>query len=147
MPDLDPGVFGALADWQLLLTGPTLEGAPAPRNLRPLQGIDLQTLGLGYPDLVGAVDVVVSKPGYGIVTDCIGAGTRLVYTDRGEFPEYPILVREMAEHLPVAFASNEDIRRGRIGEAVDAVLGRAMPPPPDMSGADRAASHILDNLP
>jgi len=147
MPDLDPGVFGALADWQILLTGRTSDDARDPGNVRRVHGGDLRVLGLGYPDLVAAVDVVVSKPGYGIVSDCIGAGSRLVYTDRGEFPEYPILVREMAEHLPVAFASNEDIRRGRIREAVEAVLGRAMPPPPDTSGADRAASHILDNLP
>jgi len=146
MPDLDPGVFAPLADWQVLLTGPAREGARAPRNLRPLQGSELRALGLGYPDLVGAVDVVVSKPGYGIVTDCIGAGTRLVYTDRGEFPEYPILVREMAGHLPVAFVSNEDVRQGRIRDAVESVLGREVPPPPDLSGADGAASRILKAL-
>jgi hypothetical protein len=137
------GAFGGVSGWQLLLTGPTAE-APASPNLRRLGAADLDARGLGYPDLVGAVDVVVTKPGYGIVSDCIAAGTRLVYTDRGDFPEYPILVAGMAEHLPVAFVSNDDVRAGRIREAVEAVLSREVPPPPDLAGAERAAARILD---
>ena len=31
---------------------------------------------LTYPDLVAAADVVVSKPGYGIVSECVANGTR-----------------------------------------------------------------------
>jgi UDP:flavonoid glycosyltransferase YjiC (YdhE family) len=137
------GAFGGLSDWQLILTGPTAEG-PTSRSLRPVLAADLDACGLGYPDLVGAVDVVVTKPGYGIVSDCIGAGTRLVYTDRGDFPEYPILVAGMAEHLPVAFVSNEDLRAGRIREAVESVLAREVPAPPDLTGAERAAARILE---
>jgi len=105
---------------------------------------EVESTGLDYPDLVGAVDVVVTKPGYGIVTDCIGAGTRMVYTDRGDFPEYPILVQGLTEHLPAAFASNEDVCAGHLGEALESVLSRPVPPTPDLSGADRAAERLLD---
>ena len=136
--------LGALSPWQLLLTGES--GGGSPPNVRRLSGPELERHGLGYPDLVGAVDVVVTKPGYGIVSDCIGAGTRLVYTERGDFPEYPILVEGMARHLPTAFVSNDDVRRGRIREAVASVLGRAVPPPPDLSGADRAADRLLETI-
>ena len=65
--------------------------------------------------------MVVTKPGYGIVSDVIGAGRRLVYTDRGDFPEYPILVREMTRCVPAVHVSNEDLRRGRVAAAVRAV--------------------------
>ena len=41
-----------------------------------------------YEDLVGAVDVVASKPGYGIISECAANGTALLYTDRGRFCEY-----------------------------------------------------------
>jgi len=146
MPDLDPVVLGDLSEWQILVTGRVREGAALPPHVRRLGGGDLAGLGLGYPDLVGAVDVVVSKPGYGIVSDCIGTGTRLVYTDRGDFPEYPILVREMAGYIPVAFVSNGDLRSGRLREAVLSVLARPVPPPPALDGADRAASRILELL-
>jgi hypothetical protein len=137
------GTFTGLSDWQLIFTGPTAEAMASP-DLRAVGAAELEACGLGYPDLVGAVDVVVTKPGYGIVSDCIASGTRIVYTDRGEFPEYPILVAGMAEHLPVAFVSNDDVRAGRIREAVESVLSRELPAPPDLTGAERAATRILD---
>jgi hypothetical protein len=104
----------------------------------------LEAVGLQYQDLVGAVDVVVTKPGYGIVTDAIGAGTRLVYTDRGDFPEYPILVAEMARYLPCAYVSNADLLAGRLVAPIRAVLETAAPDPPDLSGASRVARRLLE---
>ena len=103
----------------------------------------LASLGLRYLDVIGAVDVVLTKPGYGIVTDCIAAGTRMIYTDRGDFPEYPILVAGMAEFLPCAYVSNEDVRTGRLAEALDSVLGEPFPPPPRLDGAEVAARRLL----
>jgi len=43
--------------------------------------------GLLYQDLVAAADVVVSKPGYGIVSECVANATALLYTSRGRFVE------------------------------------------------------------
>jgi hypothetical protein len=106
----------------------------------------LDDLGLGYPDVVGAADVVVTKPGYGIVTDAIGAGTRLVYTDRGDFPEYPVMVAEMPRWLACAHVPSAELRAGRFLEAVERVLALPVPPPPDLGGADRAAARLLEIL-
>ena len=106
----------------------------------------LDALGLDYPDVVGAVDVVVTKPGYGIVSDAIGARTRVVYTERGDFPEYPVMVREMPRWLACAHVGNEDLRAGRIGEPIRQVLAQPLPPPVDLGGAERAAGHILEML-
>ena len=106
----------------------------------------LVELGLTYPDVVGAVDVVVSKPGYGIVTDAIAAGTRLVYTERGDFPEYPILIREMEPLLACEHVSNADLLAGRIEGPVRRVLARPVPPSPDLDGASRGAARILELL-
>jgi L-arabinokinase len=139
---LRPAAFGSLAGYQFLLTGRAGDG-PDPPNLRRLDGEAAAALGLSYPDLVGAADVVVTKPGYGIVTDCIGASTRLVYTDRGDFPEYPVMVREMPRYLPAAFASNGDVREGRLGPALEAVLAMPFPDPPRTDGAAVAAEKLL----
>jgi hypothetical protein len=141
LPGLEPAAFGPLAGYQILLTGRAGAG-PVPANLRRLDGEALSAAGLSYPDLVGAADVVVTKPGYGIVTDCIGAGTRLVYTDRGDFPEYPILVGEMSLYLPAVFASNEDVREGRLGPSLEAVLALPFPDPPPTDGASVAAEKL-----
>jgi hypothetical protein len=142
LPGLRPAAFSSLVDYQLLLTGRAGHGR-VPPNLRRLDGDALKSLGLSYPDVVGAADAVVTKPGYGIVTDCIGAGTRLVYTDRGDFPEYPVMVAEMPRYLPTVFASNEDVREGRLRPALEAVLAAPFPDPPRTDGAAVAAERLL----
>ena len=130
LPGFQSAVLAPLQDFQFMLP----EQVSEPR---------LSALGLGYEDVVGAADVVVTKPGYGIVTDAIGARTRLVYTDRGDFPEYPILVEEMKRYLPTAYATNDDVRQGRLALALGKVMAAPFPPAPDLSGAARAADHIL----
>ncbi|HEX9050529.1 MAG TPA: hypothetical protein VF841_08365 [Anaeromyxobacter sp.] len=103
----------------------------------------LASLGLEYPDVIGAVDAIVTKPGYGIVSDAIGAGTRLVYTERGDFPEYDVLVAGMPRHLACVHVSNADLAAGRLAEPLARVLAMPVPPPPDLGGAARAAERIL----
>ncbi|HEY6549370.1 MAG TPA: hypothetical protein VI589_15750 [Vicinamibacteria bacterium] len=141
LPGFRPEVLGRLGAFQCLVP----EAAPArPDNVQAIGGERLEALALGYEDVVGAADVVVTKPGYGIVTDAIGAGTRLVYTDRGDFPEYPILVEGMKSYLPTAYVTNDEVRTGRIERALHAVLAMPFPPTPDLSGASRAAERVLE---
>jgi L-arabinokinase len=142
LPGLRPAAFASLVGYQLLLTGRAGDGH-VPPNLLRLEGDALSALGLTYPDLVGAADVVVTKPGYGIVTDCIGSGTRLVYTDRGDFPEYPVMVAEMPRYLPCVFASNDEVREGRLARALEAVLAVPFPDRPRTDGAAVAAERLL----
>lgn len=103
----------------------------------------LDALGLDYPELVGACDVVLTKPGYGIVSDAIAAGARLVYTDRGDFPEYPVLVAEMPRWLACEHVPQAAVRAGEVGDAIRRVLARPRPPPPPLDGAARAAERIV----
>jgi len=144
MPGLEAAAFGRLDEYRFLLTGQAGDGT-AP-NVRRIEAGELSAAGLYYPDLVAAADVVVSKPGYGIVTDCIGARTRLVYTDRGDFPEYPVLVSEMKHYLPVAFASNADVREGRLDDALRRVMTLPFPAPSPTNGAAVAADRIVAAL-
>ena len=59
--------------------------------------------GLRYEDLVRAADVVVTKPGYGIISEAIANDAALLYTSRGHFVEYDVLVREMPRYLRAEF--------------------------------------------
>jgi hypothetical protein len=135
-----PQAFARLRGIDLVAVGP----APEMANVKVLDPASVSSLGLGFEDLVGAVDVVITKPGYGIVSDAIGAGTRIVYTERGDFPEYPILVAGMERLVPCAHISNVDLLAGRIESALRDVLSRPVPPAPDLTGAAFAAEHILD---
>ena len=75
-----------------------------------------------YEDLVGACDAVMTKPGYGIVAECIANGTPLIYTSRGRFAEYACLVAGIQAHLTHAFISNDDLLAGRWAAALESVL-------------------------
>ncbi len=90
---------------------------------RPIQwklanGRSLDEMNLSYADAVAAVDAVITKPGYGIVADCLAHGTPMIYTDRGEFPEYPILVEEMEKQLTTVFLPSEELVHGLWASAV-----------------------------
>jgi L-arabinokinase len=101
--------------------------------------------GLRYEDLVAAADVVVSKPGYGIVSECAANQTALLYTSRGNFVEYDVLVAGMPQLLRSRFISPDDLRAGRWSDAIRALL--AQPHPPDdlrVDGATVAAGAVLD---
>jgi hypothetical protein len=133
------------------LPGLTRAALEADRGLRWLLPDELgegrlEALGLGYPDVLGAADAVLTKPGYGIVSDAIGAGTRLVYTERGDFPEYPVMVAELPRYLACVHVANGEVRAGRVGAAVRRVLELPMPAPPPLDGAVRAAARVLEAL-
>jgi L-arabinokinase len=127
------------------------DALPAPPDLAWLLPDDLPeerlaALGLAYQDVIGAADVVVTKPGYGVVTDALAGGTALVYADRGDFPEYDVMVRALPSLLACVHLPSEALRAGRIEEAVRAALALPRPPPPDLDGARRAADVVLGHL-
>ena len=105
---------------------------------------ELAARDLHYPDLVAAADVVVSKPGYGIVSECIVNGAALLYTARGRFIEHDMLVAEMPRVLRCRYVPREDLLTGPWDDAVDALLRQ--PPPPERllaNGAEVAADAII----
>jgi L-arabinokinase len=140
LPGFDPAVLGQNEGWHFLLTDLDPAGTA---NATVIDLGRLGALGLDYIDVVGAVDVCITKPGYGIVSDAIGARTRMVYTERGDFPEYPVLVGEMGRWLPARHVSNDDLLAGRLRPALDEVLAIPFPPPPDSTGAEQAARRLL----
>jgi UDP:flavonoid glycosyltransferase YjiC (YdhE family) len=114
---------------------------------RPLDEAAMYDAGFRYEDVVRAVDVVVTKPGYGIVSECIANDTALLYTSRGRFAEYDMFVREMPRYLRCRFISHEQLFSGAWQQHLDAVLAQQPPPAaPDVSGADVAAALLLDMI-
>lgn len=103
--------------------------------------------GLKYQDIVAVADVVVSKPGYGIVSECIANGTPLLYTSRGRFIEYDLFVREMPRVLKCRYIPQEELLAGRWKESIDALLAQGDPPEQArVDGAAVAAREILQLL-
>jgi hypothetical protein len=102
--------------------------------------------GFRYEDLVKAVDVVVTKPGYGIISECLANQTALLYTSRGDFREYQVLVDAMPHFLRCGFIDHADLFAGRWQTHLDAVLAQPAPPTtPATDGADVAADILLES--
>jgi L-arabinokinase len=111
-------------------------------NLRSLP--ELQS---DYEDLVCACDAIVSKPGYGIVADVLAHQVPLLYTDRGEFPEYPRLVEALGDCATSAYISQQELLGGNLAPHLSSLLDQAPHwPPTDLNGAQVAASEILEML-
>ena len=88
-----------LTDWDIVLTTRGSESVTAPRGVHLVPERQLYGRGFRYEDLVRAVDVVITKPGYGIIADCIANDAAMLYTSRGRFAEYEVMVREMPRYL------------------------------------------------
>ena len=103
--------------------------------------------GYRYEDLVRAVDVVVTKPGYGIISECIANDTALLYTSRGDFREYQVLVDAMPKFLRCAFIDHDDLFAGSWQPHLNALLAQPAPPMrPPVNGADVAADILMNIL-
>jgi L-arabinokinase len=119
-----------------LVTTDTGRLKPAHRLLRVTLK-QLTDLGLKYEDLVAASDVVVTKAGYGIVSECIANDAAMLYTPRGRFREHDVFLAEMPKYLRCREISNEDLLSGNWQPSVEAVL--SLPPAPQTLRTDGAA--------
>jgi len=106
--------------------------------------------GVAYPGLVAGADAVFTKPGYGILVEAMLSGARLIWVDRGAFPE--------AAHLCEVMASRGDRRvaeavtdptafRAALGQAVQARLMDPRPRPISTSSAESLARRVLSAPP
>jgi L-arabinokinase len=109
----------------------------------------MYNLGVRYEDLVGAAEVVVTKPGYSIIAESIANDTAVLYTSRGHFPEYEVLVEDMPKYLRTAFVSQEDLFAGKWESHLDKLRAQSRPKnykKPETNGADIAADILLKAL-
>jgi len=129
----------------LIANQPLFEGIESPW-CRTIPTTAMRAAGVRYEDLVAASDVVMTKPGYGIVAECIANATPMIYTPRGRFAEYDCLVRGIAAHLPHAVLGNEDLYAGRWSDALERVLALPRRHTTVDTGGAAAAAEALTSI-
>jgi L-arabinokinase len=145
--DLDYDQIARATPFRVIVTDYEFRRPPEAPNLLRLDRGEMARNGLRYEDLVAAADVVVSKPGYGTVSECIANGAALLYTTRGRFAEQDVFIRQMPDVLRCRQLPQDDLLAGRWHGAIAALL--AQPPAPTVpstKGADDAATAILEYL-
>ncbi len=152
---IDLDALSRTPGWTLLVSasvpfGPDrtpLAHATSRGALHPLDEPAMYAMGLRYEDVVAAVDVVVTKPGYGIISECVANETALLYTDRGQFIEYGVLVKEMPAFVRCAYVGRQDLLAGQWQEALDRLVDSPPAPQrPAVDGADVAARWVRNEL-
>jgi len=145
LPNLDLTRLDCLDSWTVVTTDRTrtpLSAAPGASLVRVAEH-EFSEGRPRYEDLVAAVDVVVTKPGYGIIAECLAAGTAMAYTSRGAFREYDLLVSEFPRFVRSVFIDQKDLFAGRWRRTLE--TARALPPPAErmaLNGAEVAARRL-----
>ena len=97
-----------------------------------------------YEDLLRGVDVVVTKPGYGIVADVLSHQLPILYTDRGEFPEYPQLVQALEELATAEYIPQNALLAGDLNSYLEKILAKPRSwPVISLDGANAATDQVL----
>lgn len=151
---IDLGALSRLSGYAVLVSsGAPLAAIPAPvpggrrGALLPFDEQAMYAAGFRYEDLVRAVDVVVTKPGYGIIAECLANETALLYTSRGHFVEYDVLVEAMPRFLRTRYIAQEELLAGRWQPHLDALLAQPAPPQrPPVDGANVVAGLLADMM-
>lgn len=144
--DFDPHRLDCLDEWIVVITG---RGEPPalPPGACYLDERRIYQAGFRYEDVVAAVDVVVTKPGYGIVSECLANGTAMLYTSRGRFAEYDVMTARMPRFMRCEFVPQEDMLGGRWREGLRRLMQQPEPPEhPATNGAEIVADMICERL-
>lgn len=105
--------------------------------------IQLEPHAIRHPDLVAASDLVVAKPGYGIVSECIANNTPLLLIHRTDFREAAVLERESIRLGGGRVMQPEEMQAGQLGRHVrDALEAGLRWSPIPANGGEVAARRI-----
>ena len=128
----------ALREYVFISTPPLWVDDP-PENL-----LVLKQAPEDYVSLLAACDVVVTKPGYGIVADCLANHVAVLFTDRGPFREYDVLADGLHRLGRARYIPREDLLRGDFGSHLNALVhSEADWTRQPMNGAEIVAERVV----
>ncbi|QHI70542.1 hypothetical protein [Tichowtungia aerotolerans] len=100
-----------------------------------------------FADVIASCDIVISKPGFGLVSECIVNSKPLIYSDRGDFAEYPYLVEGIEKYLQNTHIPSADLYTGDFVQSLEKIKSA---PTPDgfirRTGAEMIAEELLGAL-
>ena len=96
-----------------------------------------------FADILASMDAVISKPGFGILSDCIANRKPLIYADRSNFMEYPILVDAIEKYIQHVHIPAARLYSGDLEECLDRIWRSPKPATTIPFGGDRIAAHRI----
>lgn len=102
----------------------------------------LADLGLDMLDVIGSLDLLLAKPGYGTFAEAACHGVPVLYVSRGDWPEEPVLTRWIRHQVPAQEVPLSDLLAGRLAEPIHNLLAAGRSRPLEPSGIEAAADLI-----
>ena len=115
--------------------------SPASANTHP-NALPDEATGLTYSNLVASVDLIITKPGYGMFAEAAAAGLPVLFTDRGDWPETEALVIWLQDKAHCAQITTDSLRAGTFEQELSKLLAQGPYAPVAPTGNDEAAALI-----
>ncbi|MBL4775119.1 MAG: hypothetical protein JKY87_03580 [Mariprofundus sp.] len=138
-PPYDVQALTNMPDWLFLIPD-----APAnsPENVQAIHfSADIRPI-----DLMQHVDVVLCKPGYGVLSECWRTATPIAWVERPDFPEFPMLKSWLDDSFPAAGMTRTDFRQGLWQHALNAAQSHPANFPACIDDGANAAADIILSL-
>jgi UDP:flavonoid glycosyltransferase YjiC (YdhE family) len=108
--------------------------------------IVLESLPMGFGDLLASSDVLLCKPGYGSFVEAACSNIPVLYVERPDWPESPALIGWLQQHGVCREISREQLQNGDIAQSLSALWSAPRVTPPTANGAEQAADWLLRKL-
>lgn len=139
---IDLAALGGLGDTTFVLTPPLSQAAD---SSLPPNVLRLAEQPEDYVSLLAACDAVVTKPGYGIASDCLANRVPMLYTERGPFREYDVLVAALHALGPAHAIPRAELLAGNLGPYLERLLDEPTTwRPLRLDGAAVVAARLLE---
>jgi hypothetical protein len=102
--------------------------------------------GLSYSDLVAAVDLILTKPGYGMFVEAVAAGVPVLYVERRDWPEAQALTDWLQTVAHCTEISTAVLHRGDFADEMRKLLELGRYEPVDATGNMQGATFLAQYL-
>ncbi len=108
--------------------------------------IVIESLPMGFGDLLASSDALVCKPGYGSFVEAACSGTPVLYVNRADWPESPALIEWLQQHGLCREFAREVLDRGNFAGMLEEIFNAPRPRQVIPEGAGQAADWVAERL-
>ena len=108
--------------------------------------VALESLPMGFGDLLASSDAMICKPGYGSFAEAACSGTPVLYVNRADWPESPALIEWLQRHGLCREVSRNALEQGNFADALEEIRHAPRPKPVIPEGAGQVADWIAERL-
>ncbi len=90
-------------------------------NINHPDVVVLESLPLGFSDLLASCDAFLCKPGYGSFTEAVCSGKPVLYVPRPDWPESQALIEWLQRHGVCCEVSRQTLERGEISKELESL--------------------------